>query len=69
MNDDMGKRTKEPADYTDADIQALLKRRGAGEADYDIAHSVGLKVHEFNKIIHDHAVKGCVARIGRCHAV
>lgn len=66
MNDDMGERTKDPGDYSDDDIQVLLKRRGAGEADYDIAHSVGLKVHEFNKLIHNHAVAACNARLGRC---
>lgn len=59
---------KEPDDYTDDDIRVLLKRRGAGESDYDIAHSVGLKVHEFNAIIHAHAVAGCKSRLGRCWA-
>jgi len=57
---------KEPASYTDDDIQALLKRRGVGESDHNIAHSVGLKVHELNKLIHNHAVAGCNARLGRC---
>ncbi len=59
---------KEPGTYTDADIKVLLKRRGQGECDYDIAHDVGLLVWEFNKLIHDHAVAGCIKRIGRCHA-
>ncbi len=58
---------KEPDTYSDDDIRVLLKRRGTGEADYDIAHDVGLLVWEFNKLIHDHAVAGCIKRIGRCH--
>ncbi len=41
---------KEPGTYTDADIKVLLKRRGQGECDYDIAHDVGLLVWEFNKL-------------------
>lgn len=68
MSDIMGERAIEPDDYTDDDIITLLKRRGTGEADYDITHSVGLKVHEFNAIIHKHAVAACKARFGRCWA-
>lgn len=57
---------KKPGGYSDDDIVVLLKRRGAGESDYNIARSVGLKVHEFNKFVHNYAVAKCTANFGRC---
>jgi len=55
----LAKKVKEVDDYTMDEIRSLLKRRGGIEADskreretdYEIAHSVGLRVFEFKKLI------------------
>ena len=55
----MGERVKEPEDYTKEEVLKLCKRRGGiendakrtRETDYEIAHSIGMKVFEFNRMI------------------
>ena len=55
------KRIKNPSEYTDDEIYALILRRGGlegetgreKETDYEICQSVGIKVWEFNKMIAD----------------
>jgi len=55
----LSERVKEVEDYTIDEIRPLLKRRGGiegdskrtKETDYEIAHSIGLRVWEFNKLI------------------
>jgi transcriptional regulator with XRE-family HTH domain len=55
----LAKKVKDIDAYTMDEIRALLKRRGGLEADskreretdYEIAHSVGLRVFEFKKLI------------------
>jgi len=52
-------RLKEIDEYTLDEIREICKRRGGiesdskreKETDYEIAHSLGFRVHEFNKLI------------------
>jgi len=44
------KKVKNWDEYSEDEIQVLCKRR-AGETDYEIAHSLGLRVFEFNRMI------------------
>ena len=56
-------RHKDVHEYTRDDIKLLLKRRGGlendtkrdRETDYEIAHSIGLRVFEFNEMIQSYA--------------
>jgi len=55
----VGERVKEPDEYTDNEIAALIARRGGldadtnreKETDWEIAQSIGIRIWEFNAMI------------------
>lgn len=46
-----GLRVKEPEEYSMDDIKSICLTRRGSESDYDIAQSLGLKVHELKLMI------------------